>query len=122
MSRLMLKQDFPPTKVQPQPSATRDDGATSSRLHRSPVEYDKFDAEAGSILIALANQEPQPLKVEGFKVKDFFCICVCVCVCVVFGKTHLHIKKDDSFLPSSLYYIPFTIYKFIYKEMILILI
>ncbi|KAI7849522.1 hypothetical protein BDC45DRAFT_520561 [Circinella umbellata] len=72
MSRLMLKQEFSPTKVQPQPSATRDDGTTTpttSRLNRSPLEYDKFDAEAGSILIALANQEPQPLKVEKIKNK-----------------------------------------------------
>ena len=101
MSRLMLKQEFSPTKVQPQPSATRDDGATSSRLHRSPVEYDKFDAEAGSILIALANQEPQPLKVEGLNVKVkgfifciFVCMYVCMCVCVVFGKKNLHTYKE----------------------------
>ncbi|KAI8148764.1 hypothetical protein BJV82DRAFT_574107 [Fennellomyces sp. T-0311] len=64
MSRLMLKQEYPPTKVQPQPSATRDDGAT--RLNRA-LDYDKIDAEAGSILIALANQEPQRLKSEDAK-------------------------------------------------------
>ena len=61
----MLKQEYPPTKVQPQPSATRDDGATR---HNRPLDYDKIDAEAGSILIALANQEPQRLKGEDAKV------------------------------------------------------
>lgn len=56
-SRLMLKQEYPPTQVQPQSSATRDDGHWQPP-HFDYAALDKVDAEAGSILIALANQEP----------------------------------------------------------------
>ncbi|CDH53584.1 predicted protein [Lichtheimia corymbifera JMRC:FSU:9682] len=53
----MLKQEYPPTQVQPQSSATRDDGHWQPP-HFDYAALDKVDAEAGSILIALANQEP----------------------------------------------------------------
>ncbi|KAI9321683.1 hypothetical protein BX666DRAFT_1013434 [Dichotomocladium elegans] len=53
----MLKQEYPPTQVQPQSSATREDGHRELRQLGDYSALDKVDAEAGSILISLATQE-----------------------------------------------------------------